>query len=193
MEAFIKPPKRIPFIIRVGMLITKKATGKDLLAPKILSWYPKAAISSGILESMAAHGKKDLNARILKLVRMSTSFAVSCAFCIDMNSFKSELYHITEEEIKALQNNDDVTGIQSLTVQEKLAIQYSRYASSAPLHFPREFIDELKDNFTEREIVILASTAAQVNYWARLIQALGIPPAGFSEQCSLAEKKQAEA
>jgi alkylhydroperoxidase family enzyme len=43
----------------------------------------------------------------------------------------------------------------------------------------------LKQHFTEREIVILASTAAQVNYWARLIQALGIPPAGFSDHCEL--------
>ena len=31
----------------------------------------------------------------------------------------------------------------------------------------------------EREIVILATTSAQVNYWARLIQALGCPPAPF--------------
>lgn len=42
---------------------------------------------------------------------------------------------------------------------------------------------------TGREIVILASTAAQVNYWARLIQALGIPPAGFSEQCDIQNNK----
>ena len=46
-------------------------------------------------------------------------------------------------------------------------------------------IEELKKKFNEREIVILACMAAQVNYWARLIQALGIPPAGFSNQCDL--------
>jgi hypothetical protein len=34
-------------------------------------------------------------------------------------------------------------------------------------------------------MVILASTTAQVNYWARLIQALGIPPAGFNEACEV--------
>jgi hypothetical protein len=33
--------------------------------------------------------------------------------------------------------------------------------------------------------VILASTAAQVNYWARLLQALGVPPAGFSDRCEI--------
>jgi hypothetical protein len=42
-----------------------------------------------------------------------------------------------------------------------------------------------KANFTEREIVILASTAAQVNYWTRLLQALGVPPAGFSDHCDI--------
>ena len=46
-------------------------------------------------------------------------------------------------------------------------------------------MEKIKLNFTEREIVIIASTAAQVNYWARLIQALGVPPAGFSDKCEI--------
>lgn len=27
--------------------------------------------------------------------------------------------------------------------------------------------------------------AARVNFWARLIQSLGVPPAGFSAECSI--------
>jgi alkylhydroperoxidase family enzyme len=50
-----------------------------------------------------------------------------------------------------------------------------------PLKFHPDLVERVKAAFTEREFVILASTAAQVNYWARLIQALGIPPAGFGE------------
>jgi len=64
-------------------------------------------------------------------------------------------------------------------------MQYAKLVSQTPLQFPRPFIEELKRHFNEREIVILASMAAQVNYWARLIQALGNPPAGFSNQCDL--------
>jgi alkylhydroperoxidase family enzyme len=59
-------------------------------------------------------------------------------------------------------------------------MEYTKLISQTPLRFPQDFINGLKLQFTEREIVILASTAAQVNYWARLIQALGIPPAGFT-------------
>jgi alkylhydroperoxidase family enzyme len=49
------------------------------------------------------------------------------------------------------------------------------------LKFSDDLMQSIKANFNEREIVILATTAAQVNYWARLIQALGAPPAGFME------------
>jgi alkylhydroperoxidase family enzyme len=64
-------------------------------------------------------------------------------------------------------------------------MEYAVLISRAPLLFGQDFVDKLKENFSEREIVILASTAAQVNYWARLLQALGVPPAGFSDQCEL--------
>jgi alkylhydroperoxidase family enzyme len=62
-------------------------------------------------------------------------------------------------------------------------MEYTRLVSQTPLKLSGDFIDELEGHFNEREIVILAITAAQVNYWARLIQALGVPPAGFSDHC----------
>ena len=65
------------------------------------------------------------------------------------------------------------------------SIPCPRLISRAPLAFPQAFIQTLKANFTEREMVILATTAAQVNYWARLIQALGVPPVGYTDQCPL--------
>ena len=68
-----------------------------------------------------------------------------------------------------------------------LALEYARLISKSPLQFSAEFQNELKHHFKEREIVILAGTAAQVNYWGRLIQALGIPPAGFSNTCPVSD------
>lgn len=185
MAAFIDPPKHIPLLIRPGIWLTKKITGKDLDVSKILSWYPKTAIGSAVLESLVAHKDKTVPQRMLKLVRMQASFSASCPFCIDMNSAEYENYEITHEELAALQDNSLIAGVKTFTEQEKVALEYARLISMSPLSFPGPFIDLLKQNFKEREIVILASTAAQVNYWARLIQALGIPPAGFSESCQI--------
>ena len=61
-------------------------------------------------------------------------------------------------------------------------MRYAQLASQTPLRFPPEFVAELQGRFGEREIVVLATTAAQVNYWARLAQSLGVPPAGFSDR-----------
>lgn len=177
--AFIPPPSKMPLFLRLGLWAAKKFTRTSLLPAQLLAWYPKAAISSAVLEGLIAHQDKKLNARILKLVRLAVSFTAVCPFCIDMNSAGWEKL-ISPEELSALQGRKPIEDIPSFTPRERLAIHYSRLISSTPLSFPASFVAELKESFSEREIVVLATTAAQVNYWTRLIQALGCPPEGFS-------------
>jgi alkylhydroperoxidase family enzyme len=156
-----------------------------MLPAKILAWYPKAALGSGIMEVLVAHKDGRLDERMLKIVRMQASFAAAGSFCIDMDSFQYEDFSIPMDELMALQGQKLISEVTSFSLRESLAMEYARLVSQTLLKFPREFIDELKANFNERETVILVSTAAQVNYWARLIQALGVLPAGFSEYCDL--------
>jgi alkylhydroperoxidase family enzyme len=85
-------------------------------------------------------------------------------------------------EVSALRGQFAIEDVDSFSERERLAIQYARLVSQTPLKFQPDFFEQLRQHFNEREIVILASTAAQVNYWARLIQSLGIPPAGFAER-----------
>jgi alkylhydroperoxidase family enzyme len=185
MQAFIDPPKHIPFYLKIGIWISRKVTGRDLLPAKLLAWYPKAAISSGIMEALVAHRDGNLNERMLKLVRLQASFTVACPFCIDMNSYKYAKYGITADEISALQGQIEIDEVRTFSRRENIAVKYAQLISLSPLSFPQSFIERLKANFTEREIVILASTAAQVNYWARLLQAWGLSPAGFSDRGEL--------
>jgi len=181
MNAFIEPPRRISILLRLGIWVSEKITGRMMLPARILAWYPKVAIGSGVLESLVAHHDGKLDERMLNLVRMAASFAAVCPFCIDMNSYEHESLGINADEVLALRGQLSLESVPTFSVRERLAIQYARLVSQTPLKFFPDFIDQIKANFDEREIVILASTAAQVNYWARLIQALGIPPAGYSE------------
>ena len=150
-----------------------------MLPARILAWYPKAAIGSGIMEGLVAHEDGAMTQRMLKLIRMTASHAVACPFCVEMNSYEYREVDITDEEAESLRGDFEKVG--TFSEREKLAIQYSRVISQTPLKFHPDLVELVKSAFTEREFVILASTAAQVNYWARLIQALGIPPAGFGE------------
>jgi AhpD family alkylhydroperoxidase len=182
---FISPPLKFPWYLRIGLRIARKKTGKDLLPAKILAHFPKAAISSGIMESLVAHGPKDMDARLLQLVRLKVSLTANCAFCIDMNGVDYEKNQITPEEFKSLQGTVDPNQVTTFSDREKTAIAYAGCITQTPLEFPQGLLDHLKVAFTEKEIVILATTAAQVNYWTRLIQAFRVPPAGFSDVCSL--------
>lgn len=69
--------------------------------------------------------------------------------------------------------------IASFSENEKLAITYTRVISQTPLKFHPELVERVKAAFTEREFVILASTAAQVNYWARFDPGIGYPASGL--------------
>jgi AhpD family alkylhydroperoxidase len=185
MEAFIAPPRRIPWYLRIGIWFSERVAGKVLLPARLLAWYPKAALGSGLLEALIAHRDGRVDERMLKLVRLQTSFAISCPFCIDMNSAGAQEAGLSPEELAALQGGTDAEAVGSFSQRERLAMRYSQAISRSPISVPSELVQELKAHFTERELVVIASTAAQVNYWGRLIQALGIPPPGFSEQCKL--------
>ena len=85
---------------------------------------------------------------------------------------------MSEPERLAVQGITALDDVPSLTELERLAIEYARKVSETPLSFTPEFGERLTTAFREREIVMLATTAAQVNLWARTIQALGCPPQG---------------
>ena len=159
----------------MALWIVRRRTGRDLLVPRLLTWYPRAAVGSGMFEALVAHHDGRVTERMLKMVRMAVSFTLECPFCMGMNSEGWELL-MTEQELGVVQGRVPAAEVSSITSMEALAIAYARKASESPLTFTPEFGAELTAMFSEREIVVLASTSAQVNYWARLIQALGCPP-----------------
>jgi alkylhydroperoxidase family enzyme len=154
-----------------------------MLPARILAWYPKAALGAGFLEALVAHEDRGISRRLLKLLRMQVSFCASCPFCIDMNSAEFEKEGIGGEEIEALQGRRALEEVASFSEEERLALMYAREVTSTPIALRKETVTGMKTAYSERQFVIIASTIAQVNYWTRLIQSLGIPPAGFSETC----------
>ena len=175
----------MPWLIRAMLSIVERGLGKPLVANRILAWYPKAFWGSGIMEALVAHDEAEVPKRLLKLIRVYVSFLASCPFCIDMNANEFQECGISEEEIFALRGMRTFDEVASISDAERVALEYVRGATSTPVAFTPELIDELRSRFSERAIVVIASTCAQVNFWTRLIQSLGVQPAGFSPECSI--------
>ena len=185
MKAYINPPKHMPILLRLGAWIAELRIGKPMLVARILAWYPKAAVGSGIMESLVAHEDGAATARLLKLLRMQVSFIASCPFCIDMNSSEYSSLRITPIEIEALRGLRDIDKTNSFNSEEKLALLYARALTRTPINIDPGLLQNMLKTFSEREFVVIVSTIAQVNFWTRLIQGIGVPPAGFSETCSI--------
>jgi len=182
--AFIAPPQKINPLLRIFIWIADKVAGKKLLPPRLLAWAPKVAIASGILEAAATKPEGRLTPRLLKLLRLQVSFSASCAFCFDMNAVDYEQAGLTTAEVQALQKLTSPQKIRSLSATERAALQFAIEVTATPIAVRAETAAELRSHFSEREYLLIAATCAQVNYWARLMQGLGVPPAGFSDRCT---------
>ena len=175
----------MPLLLRAALFFVERHIGRKLLANRILTWYPKALIGSGIMEALVAHDEPEVPRRLLTLIRIFTSFTLSCPFCIDMNSEDFGSKGVTDQEILALRGQIPFDEVPTLSATEKAALRYVECICRTPLAFTSDVIASMREHFSERGMVIVASTASQVNFWARLIQSLGVPPAGFSSECTI--------
>ena len=189
--AAIPAPRRPNLLLRLGVAISERSVGKTLDPARLLTWYPRAAIGFGVMEALVAHRDGRLDARLLQIVRLVASLTAACPFCIDLNGMGRERNRLTDDEVRALARlaADLTTGsvdgwAPSLTSLERLAARYAAALSVTPVE-PDAILDEVTATFTPREVVVLATTIAQVNAWARLIRGMGILPAGFSDTCEV--------
>jgi len=64
--------------------------------------------------------------------------------------------------------------------REAAAAAFARALSLTPVQVPADLRARLRAGFSPREIVVLTSTVAQVNFWSRFNQGLDIPATSSS-------------
>ncbi len=185
--SFVDPPRTIPWLLRPALWLAKRMTGKEPLPARLLAHHPKSAIAGGVLELLAAHGPRDLERRTLRLARLAASVTTGCPFCVDMNSAGFAGEGLTRAELDVLLTGGDPEDAPTLSRRERTAVAYARALSRTPVVIESALARAVKESFDARETVVLTTAVAQVNYWARLNQGLGVPAAGFFEGCAQGE------
>lgn len=186
MTSLVEPPRQIPLILKPLLKIADSKAGKKVIPGRVLAWSPKIAISSGLLELYVEdQATENLNPRLVKLLRMIISYTVPSQFAIDINSQNYHDFKITKKEIKALQGKIKIESVETFSKQEKTALRYAFQLSKTPIKLNPKLLNSLLNLFSEKEIVTIASLTAKVNYWARLLEALKIKPAGYTNDKDL--------
>ena len=178
-SALIPVPPRVPWYLRPALWVTKRITGKDPLPARLLAWFPKGAFGAGVFEATAAGGG-DLDTRLLAVARIVSSRVAGCPFCLDMNAATWKRAGLTDNELRLLVRDD--ADLSVLGAREALAAKYAHALSVTPVVVDAALVAELTAQFSPKEVVVLATTIAQVNYWSRFNQGLGVPSAGFFDE-----------
>lgn len=188
-DSLLVPLPRVPFWLRPALWLTRRMTGKDPLPARLLAWFPKGAVGAGVFEVTAAHGPGDLDRRSLAVARVVASAVAGCPFCVDMNAASWEYAGLRASELEALLSLDPAR-IEAIGAREALVARYATALSQTPVEVGEELKAALRATFSPRELVVLATTIAQVNYWSRFNQGLGIPAAGFFDEraCRLPDR-----
>lgn len=182
MTPVIAEPRLRNPLMRLGVAVSERIVGRRLTIARLLAWSPRVAIGAGLLEATTPAPGPGLPERTLKLARLTASLTVNCAFCLDMNASGHRRAGISDEEVYALRDGR-ASAADGFSPDELLVIAYARGMSATPIDVDDEIRDAMAATFGERRLVELASAIAAVNHWARLAQALDVPPAGFGDHC----------
>lgn len=190
---FVDEPLRLPPPLRWGVNISERVTGRRMVPARLLARVPRLAVGMGVLESLVEHRRP--SKRVLRLVRLTASLTVGCAFCLDLNWHDHDADGVTDADLAVLRwvgsRGEPITESElperarAWTPGERLAVLYAHGLSVTPAAVAPEVVTGLRGLFDGDDLVRLSATVAQVNLWARFNIGLGIPPAGFTDVCAV--------
>lgn len=127
-----------------------------------------------------------LDVRLIELVSTKVAAMIGCAFCIDIGSYLSLEFGVSERQLTEL---GDFATSDAFSERERLALAYAVALSGAQVRVDDDLFERLAAEFTTGELVELSAVAAWENYRSRFNMALGMESHGFSDgrACALPE------
>lgn len=154
----------------------------------LLGWLvrrPQLLLAQGTYESsLMLMGR--VPAQLKTLAVAKAAMIVNCEYCLDIGAEIARAEGIPQEKLEALLAFEDST---VLSPDEKLVVAYAAAISASPALVPDDLRARLDARFSRAQLAELAAEIAWENQRARLNQALGVRPAGFSDgaYCLVAE------
>jgi AhpD family alkylhydroperoxidase len=176
------PEKKPGLLLGIVIFLAEKYLGRRLVLARVLAWSFRLAWASLRMELSIEGAAKRLSRRLARLIRLKVSLTTHCPFCIDMNAFGHQEDGISDREVFAMREGREGKEA-SFSLRERFVLQWIAAQSSSPLAFSTDLKEKLGQLYSPKTLITMAALGAKVNYWARFMQSLGVPPAGFYEVC----------
>jgi AhpD family alkylhydroperoxidase len=107
-----------------------------------------------------------LDHKLIHLMKMRASQINGCAYCIDMHSKDARAIEETEQRLYGL---DAWRETPFYSERERAGLAWTEAITNvAQTHVPDDVYDEVRKQFSEKEIIDLTIVASVINMWNRL-------------------------
>ena len=118
-----------------------------------------------------------LEPKLLHLIKMRASQINGCAYCLDMHSIDARAAGETEQRLYTL---DAWRETPFFSDRERAALAWAEAVTNvSKTHVPEPVFEEVKKQFSEKEIVDLTLALGMINLWNRLAISLRAVPGHY--------------
>jgi AhpD family alkylhydroperoxidase len=146
--------------------------------------YTKASPEAfkAMLQMEGVVRRSGIDPKLLELIKIRASQLNGCAYCIDMHTKDARLKQETEQRIYAL---DAWHETPFYTEKERAALAWTEALTDIQNgHAPDAVYGELRQNFSEEEIVILTLAITTINAWNRIAIGFRLVPGSYQPNAS---------
>lgn len=121
---------------------------------------------------------------LLELVKLRASYLNGCAFCVDMHTKDARLEGETEQRLYAIPVWRETP---FFTPRERAALAWTEAVTEVGRSaVPDELFEEVREHFTEAELVNLTMAVIAINGWNRLAISFRTEPGSYQPEPSRA-------
>lgn len=167
----------------VGVLGKARRHRTDLL--RALARRPQLLVGTAVYEvAIGLSARVEPHLKVLAETKVAA--LAGCEYCLDIGSALARGEGITERQLRELPHYRTSDAFDD---EERAVLELAEAVTRSPAVVPDELRSRLGALFTPAQVTELAAVIAWENQRARLNQALGVRPSGFSdgEVCALPE------
>jgi len=130
---------------------------------------------------MATDRASRVDKRLKGLAELKTALIAGCEWCVDFGSMLLDREEVPPEQVREVTRHRESSAFDE---REKLVLDYAEAMTRTPVEVTDELFDQLRDCFTEAQLVELTSVIALENYRARFNWAFGIEAEGYARSAA---------
>lgn len=159
----------------VGILFKARRNRIDIV--RALARRPQLLLGTALYE-VAIGLSASVETRLKVLAELKVAALVACEYCLDIGSALARGAGLTERQLRELHRYRSSDAFDD---DERLVVELAEAMTLAPAVITEELRSRLDRRFSPAQLSELAAVIAWENQRARLNQALGIRPSGFSD------------